>query len=289
MGRSDWHKTAQEAMALGRVWIAHRNIVNDIRDHSATQTRTNEEVAYDILAKQVEIQHKAGDALDLKIGTFFSIPTLLLPVAAALLIAERDNLGWPGGLLAFLGTVAYGLVLSYLIRGYRADVFFFGPKPDELLTMIETPGFRPEDVLYMIVDNQRKAYDLNAPLLAKKARMLSRALIQPGSHLVSRRIVALRNRGDRYSAALTAFRRTSAFPAGVPPLITPAGPLVVNGLWSDWPDCWFTFAGRFFGAGVCWLFVFVLTCFLPSNTSYTKILSQVFRNRPVPYSHESRD
>lgn len=98
-------------------------------------------------------------------------------MAAALLIAERDTLGWPGDLFASLGTGAYGLVLSYLVRGYRSDVFFFGPKPGELLTMIETPGFRPEDVLYMIVDNQRKAYDLNAPLLAKKARMLSRALL----------------------------------------------------------------------------------------------------------------
>lgn len=229
MSRGDWHRTAQEAMALARTLIAHRHAaIPATREYPATQTRTNEEVAYDILAKQVEIQHKAGDALDVKAGTFFSIPTLLLPVAAAPLIAERDTLGWPGGVFALLGTVAYGFVLSYLIRGYRSDVFFFGPKPDELLTMIGTPGFRPEDVLYMIVENQRRAYDLNAPLLAKKARMLSRALIW---FLVE--IVALWNRGDRYSAVLRAFRRISALPAGVPPFITPAGPVVVNGLWSS--------------------------------------------------------
>lgn len=49
-----------------------------------------EKIFYDAVMQQLDWQIRSGDALDLKIATWFTLTTVLLPVVAALLSAESQ-------------------------------------------------------------------------------------------------------------------------------------------------------------------------------------------------------
>lgn len=171
----EWHETIRAALAFGRAWLDGSH--NEGRAHqSASQSRTSEGIAYDTLKQQLDWQIRSGDALDLKIATFFTITTLVLTAAIAILASEKDNFDVWGLAPALIGAIAYLHVLRSLYRGYRADRFSSGPVPKDLIGLVDTPGVPPTDVDFWVTQRFQEAFIYNEDLLIRKADFLDHAV-----------------------------------------------------------------------------------------------------------------
>lgn len=174
----EWHATIRAALEFGRAWLnrPHHERISQADYRQASQSRTSEGIAYDTLKQQLDWQIRSGDALDLKIATFFTITTLVLTAAIAILASEKDNLDIWGLALALISTVAYLRVLRFLYRGYRADRFSSGPVPKDLLDLVDTPGVPPTDVDFWVTQRFQESFTYNENLLIRKADFLDRAV-----------------------------------------------------------------------------------------------------------------
>lgn len=171
----EWHATIRAALEFGHAWLnrPHNERMSQADYRRASQSRTSEGIAYDTLKQQLDWQIRSGDALELKIATFFTITTLVLTAAIAILASEKDNLDVWGLVPALIGTVAYLRVLRSLYRGYRADRFSSGPVPKDL---VDTPGVPPTDVDFWVSQRFQEAFTYNENLLIRKADFLDRAV-----------------------------------------------------------------------------------------------------------------
>jgi hypothetical protein len=122
-----------ELSRLGCAYYRHRYDQRPSgRSIPQAQINTNEQTYYDLVLRQLDWQIRAGDALDLKIATWFTLVTALIPITAGLLAAEHSRLVGGAGVIAVVlagaGTLVWAGVVRFLYRVYLPNRFEMGPK-----------------------------------------------------------------------------------------------------------------------------------------------------------------
>jgi hypothetical protein len=143
MAHRDLLRTIQEVSRFGRAYYRHRyDRPPESFGGSPTQTSANEQMYYDLVLRQLDWQIRAGDALDLKIATWFTLVTALIPITAGLLAAEHTRLRGMADVIAVLlagaGTLAWVGVVRFLYRAYIPNRFEMGPKLSEFETAVSS-------------------------------------------------------------------------------------------------------------------------------------------------------
>jgi hypothetical protein len=178
----EWHETIREMLKFGRAWIGHSRKSERTRldtGRAPSSIETGEQIFYEHAVRALDWQLRSGDALDLKIATWFTLVTVLLPVVAALLGAEHSRLGGRAGATAISfalgGAVVWIAVVSLLYSAYLPNQWQVGPDWDEFERAAQTHS--PRSVYLangtFIVHN---AIPRNEKLLRKKARRLTWAV-----------------------------------------------------------------------------------------------------------------
>lgn len=130
------------------------------------------------MMKQLQWQLDSADALDTKIATWFTLPTLVLSVFTALLIAERDHIVRTTIVFAVLGAITWAALVVTLYLGYSSDDWDVGPKKEEIEQMAITRGYTARDMYFSIAHLLvEQSIDANESLLQKKSRLLSSAVL----------------------------------------------------------------------------------------------------------------
>ncbi|MGI8688058.1 MAG: hypothetical protein ACR2M3_05715 [Thermomicrobiales bacterium] len=172
----EWHRTLQAALAFGRSWMdcSSRERIPSA-ESDTVQVEVREKIFYDAVMQQLDWQIRSGDALDLKIATWFTLTTVLLPVVAALLSAEHNSLDKPAVFLALAGALVWAVIVGLLYRAYIPNEWETGPRLDEFERAVRTHDARAiylANAHFIATDSIPE----NESLLRKKARRLNWAV-----------------------------------------------------------------------------------------------------------------
>jgi len=140
----EWHRTLRTVLAFGRSWMdrSSRERTPSAAESGNAQIEIREKIFYDAMMQQLDWQIRSGDALDLKIATWFTLTTVLLPVVAALLSAEHNSLDRPAVFLALADALVWAVIVGLLYRAYIPNEWETGPRLDEFERAVRTHDAR---------------------------------------------------------------------------------------------------------------------------------------------------
>ena len=171
---SDRLRVVNQAMALLEAWFRTTQRTDTSQPDRGAHVKTKEEIFYDAMLQRIDWQLRSADALDTKIATWFTLPTLILPVVAGLLIAERDTVSRATVIVALCGIAVWLLLIIILYIAYSSDNWDVGPSRLDYRDAVHTPEYT---MMQMLFDTARilaeETIPRNERLLRRKSRMQS--------------------------------------------------------------------------------------------------------------------
>lgn len=161
-------------MTLLEAWLRRSRQRDAQQADRVPDLTTKERIFYDAMMQRIDWQLRSADALDTKIATWFTLPTLVLPVVAGLLIAERDNISHATVTLAACGTAVWLFLIIVLYIAYSSDNWDVGPSRLDYRDAAHAPKYTTTQMLF---DTARilaeETIPRNERFLRRKSRMES--------------------------------------------------------------------------------------------------------------------
>ncbi len=170
-------RTLQEGLRFGRFYLKRRYDASTKKSPSGDDDEPSESL-YVVLHDKLSYQLDAVDSIDAKVATVFTFANAIVPILAAVLVAERSILKIvPVSIVASLSGAAYLAGMTVLFVAYRAGQCELGPDRTELFHHVVDEQRTVRQIRVWMAGELITALNKNDVQLAKKARSLDQALL----------------------------------------------------------------------------------------------------------------
>ena len=169
-------RTLQEGLRFGRFYLKRHD--DAATKKSSSDDDETSESLYAVLHDKLTYQLDAVDSIDAKVATVFTFANAIVPILAAVLVAERSILKIvPVSIVAGLSGAAYLAGMTVLFLAYRAGQWELGPDRAELFHHVVDEQRTARQIRVWMAGELITALNKNDAQLAKKARSLDQALL----------------------------------------------------------------------------------------------------------------